>query len=204
MAQVVITDARQSVLIADLMRSLDTIAAKLTEPKSWRGFEVVDPELAGAGYERLVCRDRLCSRDGAREYRVGVHRFGVAERATAMHDHRFPFAVFPFGPRRDTVVYNMPWEYQSGTDTDMECGLFAARSGQPYAIHECRARHALLSARSHLSVTIAEITTSPARAERLRASELTLEGTDELRVTAHAGLRVALGLRSWLPWARGI
>jgi hypothetical protein len=183
MAQAVLTDSRQSVLIADLMVSLETIAAKLAKSGCWRAFEILDPEIAGAGYERLVCRDRLRSPDGAREYRVGVHRFGVAERATAMHDHRFPFAVFPFGPRRDKVVYEMPWERHRGSDADTECGLVIVRSGQPYAIQDCKVRHALLCARSHLSVTIAEITTSPARADRLRSSERTREETDELRLT---------------------
>ncbi len=193
--QAVLIDARQSVLIADLMASLHTIAAKLTEQGSWRSFAVQDPELTGAGYERLVCQDSLCSPDGAREYRVGVHRFGVAERATAMHDHRYPFAVYPFGPPRGESVYEMPWERQGGTGADMECGLLVVRSGHPYAIHDCGVRHAVVNARSYLSVTIADVTMSPARVDRMQFFERTFEETNELRLTALASLKAAIGFR---------
>lgn len=193
MAEPIFTDARRSMLIADLMSSLGMIATKLAEATCWHAFEISDPRHPGTGYERLVCRDRLSSPDELREYRVGIHRFGVAERSTAMHDHRFPFAVFPFGPRRSEVVYEMPWEHRRGPKQSVENGVLTVRSGKPYAIHDCRVRHALLNGRSHFSVTIAEITRPPARGDRLRSFERTRAQADELRSTARAALRAALG-----------
>lgn len=189
----IFADARRSMLIADLMSSLGMIATKLAEPTSWHAFEISDPLHPGTGYERLVCRDRLSSPDGLREYRVGIHRFDVAKRSTTMHDHRFPFAVFPFGPRRSEVVYEMPWEHRRGPKQDVERGVLTVCSGQPYAIHDCRVRHALQDGRSHFSVTIAEITRPPARGDRLRSLERTQAEANELRSTARAALRAALG-----------
>lgn len=106
----------------------------------------------------------VASKPDHREYAVGIHLFERPAR-TELHDHRWPFAVYPFGEHvaKGTPLYDMPWE--DGPDS----GTVTIRSHQPYAIRRSSIRHAVHSVRPHLSIVMTDVTAPPAREPRLPA-----------------------------------
>ena len=59
----------------------------------------------------------------------------VARVKGELHDHRWPIAVLPLdlAGDRDVPLSEMPWQSRDGAH-----GVLIARSGQPWAIEDCR------------------------------------------------------------------
>ena len=163
---------------------LPAIATKLEDPKRWRAFVLADPD-GGHSYERLQCLDQLVVGSGV-EYLVAVQRFQDSGPPTAMHDHRYPFAVLPLelSGRVGVHLYDMPWEYRSGACL-RDSGLIRVCSGAAYAIEDhTRIFHAVRSLTPHLSVVMADVTRAASRENRLDATVLGKDRFRDLRRVA--------------------
>ncbi len=122
--------------------------------------------------DSLVC-EGVFGGPPRREYSVAVHVFPRPVLGD-LHDHRWPFAVYPFGAGLPdgTPLYEMPWEH------GLHSGVMTVCSRYPYAIEECAARHAVRGHRAHMSLMLADITDPPTRPNRLAVVELSARVTD--------------------------
>jgi hypothetical protein len=174
-------EPQTSVLLRDLMRFTPVIREKLREPGRWRGFVLADSD-DGHSYQRLQCLDQLEVIGTGARYSIGVHRFGGGGRPTALHDHRYPFAVLPLSPsgERGALLYEMPWEYRRGPR--VLAGVIQVRDRRPYAIAENRrVFHAVCGVRPHASIVIAETSRRASRPNRLQVSALSAQLSNDLR-----------------------
>lgn len=170
------TDAilRDGLALERLRAVVPAVLARLDDDDAWRGFYAGDPDGHGGERERLLCRDRIHDARRGRMWSVAVHRFAGAGAKTALHDHRYPLAVFPFGAVDGAALYEMPWERGD------ERGSVLVKDKAPWAIADHRGvRHAVHSLDVHYSVVLADVTDAPARADRLKVSALS---TSELRI----------------------
>jgi hypothetical protein len=172
-------------MVGALEDLLPAIVEKLADRSAWRGFRLAE-EAAGHEYARLQCLDRLVAGSPAAEYVVAVHRFERGYGGAELHDHRYPFAVFPFAEssRRGLALYEMPWERRAGKRV-IASGLFVVRSGEPYAIEDhAEVFHAVRSLRPHLSVVLSDATRLASRPNRLAIAELAGSEAEEIRRAA--------------------
>lgn len=155
-----LTSPRDSGLLRKLLVAVDALTGHLDDPGWWNGIRVGTGSTA---YLRIEATQRLVSQGRRpREHSVALHLFDTAGN-TALHDHRWPIAVLPFaeGVADGTPLYEMPWQ-----DGDTQ-GALLVRSGAPYALERCAVRHAVRGLRPHMSVTLADVTDPPTRANRL-------------------------------------
>ena len=188
----VLIDPRDSRLLRDLIRCTEAIQAKLSEPEQWRGFLLSDPD-EGHSYQRLQCLEQLELGSGV-QYSIGVHRFDVRKRQTAMHDHRYPFVVLPLpeSGQPGVPLYDMPWEHRRGARV-LDAGVIRVRAGDAYAIEDHRnVFHAVRSLRPHASIVMADVSAPPSRENRLKVSALSERATEELRLFTLTALRTTI------------
>lgn len=185
----IIKDWQASYLLRDLWAARHAILAKLEAGREWDGYILAEPD-SELAYFRLECRERLVIGQGERGYIVAIHHFDQSAGKTALHDHRFPFAVWPFDAHGhlDDPLYDMPWERRHGAQT-VEKGVVTADWGRPYAIeaHQ-QVFQAVHSRRPHYSLTLADDSQAPSRPERTRPSWVPYDQTDQIRTNAICGL----------------
>ena len=171
MSDAVLTDTESSPLLRTLRRHLDRIVSRLDDPAWWSGLDVGD-----GLYQRLENVDYLVSSGpDPHKFSVGVHVFDQPGDGQ-MHDHRWPFAVFPFGENsaEGDPLYDMPWKYR------WKSGTVIVRSRHPYAIERTEVRHAVHPLRPHMSIVLTDITEPAARPNRLSVNPLTLETVENV------------------------
>jgi hypothetical protein len=174
----IVTSPTQSPTLRRLVDNLGVIVAHLDQPESWQGAQV------GNAYVRLEAVDSLVDAGANfREYAVGVHIFGEPQIGD-LHDHRWPFAVYPFakGVPDGARLYEMPWEHGS------QRGCLTVCSGCPYAIEQCSVRHAVRSLRPHMSITLTDITDPPSRPNRFSVTVLSPEAVKRALVYTQLAL----------------
>ncbi|MBW0016332.1 MAG: hypothetical protein JO236_02105 [Mycobacterium sp.] len=158
----ILTSPGHSLTLRRLVENLAAIDTHLDNADAWRGAEIADQ------YIRIEATDSLVS-SGAqrREYVVAMHVFPRPVNGD-LHDHRWPFAVYPFaaGLPDGTPLYEMPWEHEQRS------GIITIGSRYPYAIEDCAVRHAVRGLRPHMSLTVADITDPPTRPNRLAVAAL--------------------------------
>ena len=180
-------------LLRLLLELLPQIAVWLDDPELWRGWLVGSPASGGA-YERLNTRALLqcASVDDPRRYLVSVHAFEA--HWGAMHDHRYPLAVFPMAVlgERGVVLYEMPWERRLWR-WPLRSGVVSVRSGEGYAIPAASGLfHAVRSVQPHLSVVLSDESAGPARANRLPTHPLDADRVHVLRRQVGSALRAVI------------
>jgi hypothetical protein len=162
-----------------LRDNLDLIAARLDDPAAWQGVRVGDE------YLRIEAIEGLTSTGGrSRDYSVGLHEF-PRTRVGDLHDHRWPFAVYPFGvdAAAGTPLYDMPWQH------GRRHGSMTVRAHHPYALEHCRVRHAVHGLRPHMSITLTDVTDPATRPNRLAVAPIP---SDQV-ASVLARMRTALG-----------
>jgi hypothetical protein len=178
-----------SVILQRLLAHVDAIVARLADRDAWRCAQVWSDE-GDASYLRLVCVDHLrAERAPNSEYMVGVHLFDISPARGALHDHRYPMAVYPVGQSREHgMLYEMPWESH-------ECdrvvrGCVEVRAREPYAMERASGLyHAVHSLRPHASISLADVTGPPARENRLTVREIFGDEKNAIRQRAFDVLR---------------
>jgi hypothetical protein len=175
----ILTSPTDSPTLRRLLEDLGAIDAHLDDAGAWRAVDVADQ------YIRIEAADSLVTAGPERrEYSVAMHVF-PRPIVGDLHDHRWPFAVYPFGAGLPdgTPLYEMPWEH------GQRSGVMTVRSRYPYAIEECAVRHAVRGHRGHLSLTVADITDPPTRPNRLAVVELSGSVTEVVLAYARAAFR---------------
>jgi hypothetical protein len=168
---------------------LPALANKLGDDACWSAFTVQDPHESHA-YDRLQCEDHVVLKHSGTEYAVAAHRFTTPGSRTAMHDHRYPFAVLPFDEsgRVGVPLYVMPWEEMQATGAIHE-GTLTVCSGIAYAIeHHTKVLHAVHSLAAHLSIVLIDVTRPPARENRLVETACGNARANALRITCATAL----------------
>jgi hypothetical protein len=105
---------------------------------------------------------------------VGVHSFPSAGPGGSLHNHRYPLAVYALDAAgvSGAALYEMPWEHRRPGRATVS-GQLQVASGQGYALEPClEIFHAVRSLRPHVSITLADITSPPARPNRLDVQPL--------------------------------
>ena len=184
---------RASPLLERLLELLPTTLALLDDGAAWNAFDV-------DGRHRLLARNRLLDRAHGRTYNLALHRFNVVGAKTALHDHRYACAVFPFGdvgtPER-APLYDMPWERRS---PERDAGQLVVTDCAPWAIVEHTAVwHAVHSHGAHYSVLLSDVTDGPARADRLPSRRLSFWEARTTRRAMRRALAAALKRRASSP-----
>ena len=175
----ILTSPELSPTLGRLVDSLEMIDAHLDRPQAWQAHEV------GGMYVRIEATDSLVSRGpDRREYGVAVHVFPRLIQGE-LHDHRWPFAVYPFGHGLPdaTPLYEMPWEY------GQQSGVMIVGARRPYALEETAVRHAVRGLRPHMSLIFADITAPPTRPNRLSMAPLTAAATEDVLAQARDAFR---------------
>ena len=169
-------DPAQSPLLARLLRVLPAVRDRLDDNDAWRGFVVSDVERQ-TSRGRLVCVDRIVDRALGRTYALSAHHFDVVG-TTALHDHRYPLAVFAFAvpatPEEEAggALYDMPVEVRDG-DAVVGRDHVVVGHGDAWAIVDPRrVWHAVLSRRRHGSILLADVTDAPTRGDRLTSKRM--------------------------------
>jgi hypothetical protein len=173
-----LTSPADSLTLRRLLANLDMIIARLGDPEGWQGARVGDV------YARLETLDSLVSTErDSREYAVGLHEF-AQPRSGELHDHRWPFAVYPFGDGLpdEAPLYEMPWEDRQ------QHGTMTVWPHRPYAIEKCSVRHAVHGLRPHMSLTLTDITIPPARPNRLNLTPLPPDAVAQILARARHAL----------------
>ncbi len=180
----VATRAEQSPLLRALLHVAPRLGSRLRCAEAWKGFRVEDT------YERVVAVDDVVL--GGSRLLVGLHAFPSMSAEGALHDHRWPLAVLPLSADGAELLYEMPWAAPDGS-----AGLLEVRAGQPYALDDCRVRHAIRSHAAHLSLNLTDITHPPSRENRLRVEPLPRARVDEIRLRLARALSPASGAASF-------
>jgi hypothetical protein len=172
--------SRRSPLLARLYESIEAIVVRLREPAAWHAMQIGDGATA---YRRLACVDQLAT--ARRKYGVGVHRFPGAG-VGAMHDHRWPIAVFAVGEGDPpgTALYRMVWEAPDNSAR----GAMIVHAGSGYALEHPAVRHAVESLRPHVSIALADVTDPPSRENRLAIAPLDAADAERERERVLAAL----------------
>jgi hypothetical protein len=179
----ILTSPAHSPTLQRLIEDLAAIDAHLDDADAWRAAELGDQ------YIRIEANDSLVtSVPERREYAVAVHIFARPVHGD-LHDHRWPFAVYPFaaGLADGTPLYEMPWEHGG------QSGVATVRVRHAYAIEDCAVRHAVRGLQPHLSVTVSDITDPPTRPNRLTVAPLSANVTDAVLAYARNAFRRSVG-----------
>jgi hypothetical protein len=175
----ILTEPARSPTLQRLLHDLEVINIRLDNPDAWRGADIADQ------YIRIEAIDSLVTAGPQRrEYAVAVHVFAKPVHGD-LHDHRWPFAVYPFavGLPNGTPLYEMPWE------DGQQSGVMTVCSRYPYAIEKCAVRHAVRGLHPHMSLTVADITDPPTRPNRLTVVPLSTHVTDVVLAYARDAFR---------------
>jgi hypothetical protein len=175
----ILTSPAHSPTLRRLVENLEVINVHLDNADAWRGADVGDQ------YVRIEAIDSLVTAGAERrEYAVAVHVFARPVHGD-LHDHRWPFAVYPFaaGLPDGTALYEMPWE------DGEQSGVMTVCSRYPYAIEDCAVRHAVHGLHPHLSLTVSDITDPPTRPNRLTIVPLSAHVTDVVLAYARDAFR---------------
>jgi hypothetical protein len=179
----ILTSPARSPTLHRLVENLGAINVHLDDTGAWRGAEVGDQ------YIRIEAADSLVTAGPEpREYVVAVHVFPRPVHGD-LHDHRWPFAIYPFaaGLPEGSPLYEMPWEH------GQQSGVMTVCSRYPYAIEECAVRHAVHGLHPHMSLTVSDITDPPTRPNRLSVVPLSAHVTDIVLAYVRDAFRQSLG-----------
>jgi hypothetical protein len=176
----ILMSSQYSTTLRRMVENLAVIDAHLDDAGAWRGADIADQ------YVRIEAADSLLIE--GHEHSVAMHIFARAVTGD-LHDHRWPFAVYPFvaGVPDGTPLYEMPWQHWE------QSGVVTVCSRYPYAIEECAVQHAVRGLRPHMSLTVADITDPPTRPNRLALTPLTANVTEILLAYVRNAFRQSHG-----------
>jgi hypothetical protein len=125
--------------------------------------------------------------------------FEVVGHETALHDHRYPLAVFAFAADDDatTPLYEMTWVAGGAAPRRV-----SVAPGTLWAVaRPATVQHTVKSLRPHASMVITDVSAAPTRAQRLSTKPLAPEAITRVRRLVRDGLARALGDRLPDHWS---
>jgi hypothetical protein len=158
---------------------------------TWAGLLVADADALHAPRARLEHLARLHVAATQRTWAVSAHLFEVVGHETALHDHRYPLAVFAFAVDDDATspLYEMTWVAGSATQRRV-----SVAPGTLWAVaHPATVQHTVKSLRPHASIVITDVSAAPTRAQRLSTTPMEPEAITRVRRLVRDGLARALG-----------
>ena len=124
---------------------------------------------------------------------MSAHWFETPGAETALHDHRFPLAVFPFAVDADidAALYEMQWLDRDRGDEPV---VVTVSHGACWGVaRPQRVLHTVKTLRPHASIVLADVTEAPTRPDRLVSTPLPPQDIARLRERLYARLTWALG-----------
>ncbi len=191
-------DVDDAALAAFAASVLPEVALALCDA-TWAGLLVADPDAPEAPRARLEHPGRLHVAATQRTWAISAHLFDVVGHETALHDHRYPLAVFAFAVDDDatTPLYEMTWAAGGAAPRRV-----SVAPGTLWAVaRPATMQHTVKSLRPHASIVVADVSAAPTRPQRLSTMPLEPEAITRVRRLVRDGLARAMGERLPAHWS---